>query len=170
MVAVALRLDTDHDDVHHRRGAPGAHVNGQAPSAMKGWKGYAITFLAGVLVCGAVALWIGRNSGADLNKQLAAAADTDNALRTSLADAVSANHGLADQVSRLQGQLDRSSRLLAIDDAAIAAGQRILNGITSGINASGGDIEKTIGAIADGFGRLYRLYHPDKGGPAKSPG
>ena len=39
---------------------------------MKGkWWHYALTFLAGVLVCGAVALWLGRNSGADLNKQLA---------------------------------------------------------------------------------------------------
>lgn len=98
-------------------------------------------------------------SGAKLNTDLAG-------LRTSLEDAVTINHGLADQLSKLQGQLDKSNRLLAIDDAVIAkqqltiaAGQRIIAGIASSIANSGGDIAKTIDAIADGFKRLYSAYH-----------
>jgi hypothetical protein len=107
-------------------------------------------------------------SGAKLNTDLAG-------LRTSLEDAVTINHGLADQLSKLQGQLDKSNRLLAIDDAVIAkqqltiaAGQRIIAGIASSIANSGGDIAKTIDAIADGFKRLYAAYHPSASS-GKSP-
>ena len=84
------------------------------------WK-YALTFLAGALLCGLLVLHFTRGAGTDLNKQLIAANDTVESLRTSVADAISANHGLADTVSKLQGQLAKSSVVLARDDALIAA-------------------------------------------------
>lgn len=124
------------------------------------WGWLAIALLVGAVACGGLVLYATHGAGAKLNTDL-----TD--LRTSLADAVAANHGLTDTISKLSIQLDKSNKLLAIDDARIAGqqrtiaeGQRIIAGIASSISDSGGDIAKTIGAIADGFGRLYAVYHP----------
>lgn len=144
---------------------------------MKGWIGYAAAFLAGAVLCGGIVLWVAHGSGAKLNADLKSASDSADSLRTSLADAVAANHDLAGKLQSLSGQLDKSNRLLASDDAVIAkqqrdiaSGQRIIDGILGNIASAGVDLGKQVDAIATGFEALYRLYHPNQKGLAKSPG
>lgn len=162
---------------HGTWGNAGGRDNVRLDEEMKGWVGYVVAFVLGALLCAGIVLWLAHGSGAKLNADLAAAGDTAVALRTSLADAVAANHGLTDQLSKLQGQFDKSSKLLAADDAIVAkqqrdisSGQRIIDGILGNIAGAGVDLGKQIDAIAEGFGRLYALYHPSPGGSPKGPG
>ena len=131
------------------------------------WWTIPIALVVGAGIAVGIVLFATGGAGHDLNKQLSDALSANKSLRTALDDAVSANHGLTDAIQKLHGQLDAQAKLLAGDDAAIAAGQRIINGIISDISGAGGDLGKQISAIADGFGRLYRLYHPDKNGLTK---
>jgi uncharacterized phage infection (PIP) family protein YhgE len=140
------------------------------------WWSLLIAAAVGAGVAVAIMFNISASNSADLRKQLDAALAANKPLRTSLDDAVSANHGLADELSKLQGQFDRTSKLLAADDATIArqqltiaAGQRIVADIAASIAGVAGDLAKQIQAIADGFGRLYNLYHPNPSGSAKGP-
>lgn len=140
----------------------------------KWWKVAIPSFALGALLCGGVVLWLAHGAGAKLNADLNAANDSADSLRTSLADAVASNHSLADQVQSLSGRLDRANRILAADDAVIArqqrdiaAGQRIIDGIVGNIASTGRDLERDLTAIADGFGRLYSLYHPNQAGSTK---
>lgn len=134
---------------------------------MKGvWK-YAVAFVLGALLCGGIVLYLAHSAGTKLNTDLTDATDSADSLRSSLADAVAANHELASKLQSLSGQLDKSSKLLAADDARIAAGQRIIDGILGNIASAGVDLGRQIDAIADGFGRLYGLYHPNQRGPTK---
>ena len=134
---------------------------------MKGWKGYVFTILATLLVCAVACFFIVRSSGAKLNADLAA-------VRTSLAKSTADNTELAGELRSLHGELDFANGIVARDSQELTRRQRIIDsqqrdigslerglaGIAEEIAGSGGDIRKQISAIADGFGRLYAIYHP----------
>lgn len=123
-------------------------------------------FLAGVLVCGALALFISGRAGAKLNVDLAS-------VRTSLDKSTADNTELATELRSIHGQLDIATGIVTRDSQELARRQRIIDGqqrnigilerglgdIAATIAGAGGDIRKQIQAVSEGFERLYRLYH-----------
>jgi hypothetical protein len=134
---------------------------------MKGWHYATIGFLLGCIVCGGAIYLVSRGAGAKLNADLAA-------VRTSLAKSTADNTELASELRQLHGELDIANGIVARDSQELTRRQRIIDsqqrdigslerglaGIAEEIAGSGDDIRKQIGAIADGFGRLYAIYHP----------
>ena len=137
-------------------------------ATVKGWWKIALpSFLIGALLCGAVVGYIAHGANAKLT------ADFER-LGKSLAAATTDGERLAGTVRQLHGQLDNANSIVTRDSQELARRQRIIDGqqlhidslesgladIASSITNAGGDLRKSISAIAEGFERLYRLYHP----------
>jgi chromosome segregation ATPase len=141
---------------------------------MKGWWKYAIAFALGALLCGGAVLYFTSRSGANLQRQL-------GDLRKSLASALDDNASLTSSVRQLHGQLDSANtiatgqqreldadkqrlagqqRTIDNQQSILAAQKRGLDAIAQNIAGAGGDIGKSIRAIAEGFRVLYFEYHP----------
>jgi uncharacterized protein HemX len=137
---------------------------------MKGWWGYVVTFVLGAALCGGAVLWFAHGSGTRLNDEL-------SAVRTALADAKASNTKLAESNRQLSGELATADRLVKKDGIELARRQRIIDGqqrdldqlkrgiadIAGQISNGLGDIRSSAQAIADGFERLYRIYHTSPG-------
>lgn len=132
---------------------------------MKGWWKIALpSFVLGALVCTVVIAYATRGAGDKLNADLLA-------LRTSLASATANSKQLAEQLRLVHDQLDIASgradaeqRTIADQQRLIDAGKRGLAGIAESLAGSGSDIGKQVHALAEGFVRLYGIYHPSPAG------
>jgi hypothetical protein len=134
---------------------------------MKGWWWYAVAFVAGVILCLVIGYFVTRGANAKLSADLAG-------IRTALVNAQRDLSDLTEQLRLLHGQLDRASelvasqqreldgdkRLLANQQLILDAQKRGLAKLASDIAASGGDLRKQVRAFAEGFRRLYAIYHP----------
>ena len=127
---------------------------------MKGWVSHGIAAGIGALICLGVVLYISHGAGAKLNADLLA-------LRTSLASATANSNQLADQLRLVHEQLDIASgradaeqRTIADQQRLIDAGKRGIKDIADSLAGSGADIGKQIHALAEGFVRIYSIYHP----------
>ena len=132
------------------------------------WK-YALAALAGFLVCLVIGYFVTRGSTAKLTADLAG-------LRTTLEQSKRDSADLAEQLRLVHGQLDRSSELVASQQSELAGDKRTianqqlildaqkrgLDKLARDLQASGGDIRKQIRAFAEGFRRLYNVYHTTK--------
>ena len=134
----------------------------------KNWKSYLVVFALGSILCGGVVFWIAHSAGARLNADLASA-------RSSLAKSANDNIAATLTVRQLYSELDGANkladsqqRIIASQRGFLAIQQRAIDAIAQSISSAGGDIKKSIDALAGGFERLYEIYHPGAG-PGKSP-
>ena len=86
--------------------------------------------------------------------------ETLQRVRDQLAEQLRLVHSQLDIAS---GRADSEQRIIADQQRLIEAGKRGLKGIAESLAGSGGDIGKQVHALAEGFVRLYRIYHPGSG-------
>ncbi len=133
---------------------------------MKGaWK-YVVTVLATSVLWVVLALVYSNAHSAKLVSDLTKARSDNAASAAALGVATQRNTELGTELQQLHGQLDIASSQLAGQQHTINQQQQILDATKRGlasigatISGSGGDIRKQIRAIADGFERLYLIYH-----------
>ena len=122
----------------------------------KKYKAYIIVGIACLLLGSAITVGAGyqitKHAGDKLNADLAAS-------RTALADATRLNAESTQTISELRGQLASASNGATKNQQLISATESGLDELSSNIRDSGGDIGRQIQAIADGFDKLYKLYH-----------
>lgn len=134
---------------------------------MKGWWKYVACFVAGAVLALGLGFIFTRGATDKLRADLAG-------VRKSLELAQSNSADLTEQLRLVHGQLDRANSLVTRQQSELAGQQRTISGQQSIIDAqkrglakladdlagSGGDIGKQIRAFAEGFRRLYGIYHP----------
>ena len=136
------------------------------PEMKQGVKYGLVSFATSVLWIVFIVVYSNAHSAkltADLDK-----ARSDNAsLRTALDGASKHLTELGAELQQLHGQLESANQQLAgqqrtieRQQSLIDAAKRGLAGLAETVANAGGDIRKQIHAFAEGFQRLYKLYHP----------
>jgi len=118
----------------------------------KSLRPFVIGFVLGLVLGACVLAIIAHNATSRLDAELVN-------VRSSLATASDANAELTTELRQLSGELDRSSQRARDQQSTIDRQQQIIAGIVKSLRESGGDIRGQIQAIADGFRRLYIVYH-----------
>jgi len=126
----------------------------------KNWKSYLVVFALGAILCGGVVFWIAHSAGQRLNADLA---NARSSLAKSANDNIAATLTIRQLYSELDGAnklADSQQRLIASQRSILADQQRAIDAIAQDIASAGGDLRKSIEAVASGFERLYEIYHP----------